>query len=64
MRVKIGEKIYDASEEPIMLVLSQEEKKQISEMENEAMVYCQYPDTEEWKENDNAKIKEWLKIDG
>lgn len=43
MRVKIGNRIYDAREEPILIVLSQEEKEQISNMHPDATRYMQYP---------------------
>jgi hypothetical protein len=44
MRVKIGDHIYDANLEPIMLILSDAEKEQIASMEASAHRYCQYPD--------------------
>jgi len=61
MKVKIGAKIYDAEKEPIMIILNQEEKKQIASMSADATKYCKYPATEEWVSKNYAKIKEWMK---
>ena len=55
MKVKIGEKIYDANEQPIMLILNATEKEQIANMEESARRYCQYPD----HLNEDA-IGEWM----
>ena len=55
MRVKIGDKIYDASNEPIMIVLSEEDKKNIANMADDAEAYCGYPD--HMKSED---ILEWM----
>ena len=43
MKVKIGNKIYDSNIEPIMIILSEEDKLNISNME-EQRKYCSYPD--------------------
>jgi len=45
MKVKIGNTIYDSEREPIMIILSQEEKKHIANMTPEATKYCSFPDT-------------------
>ncbi len=45
MQVKIGDSIYDANEEMIMLILSKEERNQIRDMDpNSKGYYCQAPD--------------------
>jgi hypothetical protein len=44
MKVKIGDKIYDASEEPIMLILTQEDRKNIENMAPYATKYCAFPE--------------------
>jgi hypothetical protein len=44
MKVKIGDKIYNASEEPIMLILTQEDRKNIENMAPDATKYCAFPD--------------------
>ena len=63
MKVKIGNKIYDAEKEPIMIIINKAEKQQITNMHPDATKYCQYPYAEEWKLNDYAKIKNWMRTD-
>lgn len=43
MKVKIGNTLYDSTEQPIMLILSQAEKENIAMMEPEATRYCSAP---------------------
>lgn len=61
MKVKVGDKTYDGNNEPVMMILSKGEKEQIANMHPDAMKYCVYPSTEEWIEDDYAKIKAWMK---
>jgi hypothetical protein len=44
MKVKIGEKIYDSEKEPIMVILSDADKKNIHNMLPTATKYCSFPD--------------------
>ena len=44
MRVKIGNKIYDAKDEPIMIILEGNDKNNIANMLPEATMYCSFPD--------------------
>lgn len=44
MKVKIGDKIHDASKEPIMFILTQKDKENISEMHSENFLYCGFPE--------------------
>lgn len=44
MWVKIKDKLYDSHEEPIMIILSEDDKSNISNMLPEAFKYCSYPD--------------------
>jgi len=44
MKVKVGNKIYDAEKEPIMIILSDVDKKNIANMNPECTKYCVYPD--------------------
>ncbi len=60
MKVKVGDKIYDGKNQPVMVILSKGEKQQIADMLLEATKYCIYPSTEEWTKNDYKKIKEWM----
>jgi len=42
VKVKIGDKIYDSNNEPIMVITTEEERKHISNMNGSS--YCSYPD--------------------
>ena len=57
MKVKIGDKIYDSNEEPILIFLSDEDKKNIENMNTTATKYCSFPDS-----YDLEKIKNFMKI--
>jgi hypothetical protein len=43
MQVKIGNVIYDSEKEPIMIILSGDDKDNISRMGDQKK-YCSYPD--------------------
>lgn len=42
MKVKIGDKIYDPEEQPIMIILTEQDKKNIQNMLPEVTKYCVY----------------------
>lgn len=44
MKVKIGNKIYDSTKEPIMLILKDADKQNIANMAPHATMYCEAPD--------------------
>ena len=44
MKVKIGETIYDSETEPVMVILSDFDKKNISHMAADATKYASFPD--------------------
>ena len=44
MKVKIDNKIYDSKKEPIMIILTSKNKKDISNMSKRYIKYCEYPD--------------------
>lgn len=46
MKVKIGSTLYDSEVEPIMLILSAEDKSNISNMLPQATKYCSFPGEE------------------
>jgi hypothetical protein len=52
MKVKIGEKIYDSKNEPIMLILSDVEKKVIKNMNSKTHKICLAPGKKTEKEID------------
>lgn len=62
MKVKIGDIIYDSEDQPILLILTDADKKNISGMVTTAHKYCSYPDTEYWMKNDYKNIKNWMNI--
>lgn len=43
MKVKIKNKIYDSTEEPIMVLLSEDDKKRIARMPQNIDAYCMHP---------------------
>lgn len=55
MIVKVGDKLYDSNEQPIMLILSKKDKELIMNMAPWATKYCSFPEgsTEE-------DIKKWM----
>jgi len=60
MKVKVGDKVYDGEKEPVMVILSQGEREQISNMAPEATKYCVYPSTKDLTQDNHAKIKAWM----
>lgn len=54
MKVKIGNAIFDSNDTPIMVIMEQKEKQEISNMPYELFKYCSYPEhlpveeMEEW----------------
>ena len=60
MKVKIGKKIYDSNNEPIMVILSKGEKEQISNMHPDTTKYCVYPNIDKWTKDDYKAIKQWM----
>jgi len=45
MKVKVGNKIYDGNEQPVMIILEGKDKENIKNMLPECTKYCMYPDT-------------------
>lgn len=56
MKVKIRGMIYDAEEEPVMVILSPEDKEKIANMDPDHTKYCAYPE-----HMDEAEIKEFMR---
>jgi len=44
MRVKVGGKVYDGADEPVMVILSDKDKWNIEHMEPEMQKYLSFPD--------------------
>ena len=56
MKVKIGDIVYDADEQPIMIILSDDEKKLISNMPEDCHNFCVYPD----EGHTEDEIEKWM----
>lgn len=61
MKVKVRNKIYDGSKEPVMVILSKGEREQIRNMPPDNTKYCVYPGIKKWTGNNYRKIKKWMK---
>ena len=59
MKIKVGNKVYDGENEPVMVILSPKEKEQIANM-GDSKKYCVYPGEKKWIENDYKEIKRWM----
>jgi hypothetical protein len=57
MKVKIRRDVYNAEIEPILVILSEEDKENIKNMEEDCFKYCVAP--EELSEED---IREFMKL--
>lgn len=44
MKVKIGDKIYDGNDEPVMVILSKKDRENIEQMPDSSTKYCSYPE--------------------
>lgn len=44
MKIKVGDEIYDANDEIIMVILSKEDKINILNMDERATKYCAFPE--------------------
>jgi len=60
MKVKVGNRIYDGENEPVMVILSKGDRENIANMLPNATKYCSYPSTELWTKDDYKVIKEWM----
>ena len=58
LKAKIGNKIYDSNDEPIMVILDKQDVEYISNMPKHNTKYCSYPETG-YSEED---IKEFMKL--
>jgi hypothetical protein len=57
MKVKVGDKIYDGDKKPVMIILTDEDKKNIANMLPECTRYCEFPEEGYSVE----EIKEWMR---
>jgi hypothetical protein len=56
MKVKVRGMIYDAEEEPVMVILGPKDKENIANMDSEHTKYCAYPD-----HMDEVEVEEFMK---
>jgi len=63
MKVKIGDNIYDSEYDPIMIILSDEDKQNIKNMPDEAHKYCAFPSLPYWTDNNYLNIKQFMEIE-
>jgi len=56
MKIKIGDTTYNSEKQPIMVILTNQDKENIKNMSSEATRYCGYPSG-----CDPEKILEWMK---
>jgi hypothetical protein len=60
MKVKIGNKIYSAEDQPIMVILTKGEQNQVANLCEGCTKYCQYPTAAGWTEE---AINAWMDRD-
>jgi len=56
MRIKVGNKVYSSEDQPIMVILTDQDKENINNMPKDAYRYCQY-NTDKY---DAKYILEWM----
>lgn len=44
MKIKVGDQMFDGKEVPIMVILSDKDKENISNMAYDVIKYCEFPD--------------------
>lgn len=58
MKIKIGNKIYNSEEEPVLIILSDDEKELISDMDKDNYKFCSFPE-----EYPTENIVEFMKLE-
>ena len=61
MQIKVRNKIYDGKNEPVMIIFSEGERKQIANMSPGTTKYCIYPSKEKWTKDNYKKINQWMR---
>ena len=63
-KVKIGDKIYNSLEQPLMVILSQKEKREIGQMPTHHIKYAVFPlSYDPTTDKGKLDILEWIKTD-
>ena len=60
MQVKVGDTVYDDKDEPVMVILSDQDKENIKNMLTECTKYASFPDNEMPED----EMRAWMKTDG
>lgn len=55
MKVKVGDTLYDGEDQPILIILNDDDKENIASMPEDAHIYCEYPNTMTQEE-----VREWM----
>jgi len=55
MKVKVGDTVYDGNEQPVMVILSDEDKENLKNMPEDKSKYCSCP-----KDSDPEEIEKWM----
>jgi hypothetical protein len=63
MKVKVGHKIHDGAKEPVMVILTEQDKENIRNMSERDTKYCEYPEEKCWTNNDYEMIKKWMNME-
>lgn len=63
MKVRVRDKIYDSENEPVMIILAEQDKINIANMLNDCFKYCVFPGNSEWVGNDYQKIHKFMEVD-
>lgn len=56
MKVKVGDTVYDGEKEPVMVVLSVQDKINIASMSSKDTKYCSFPSSG----MTSKEIREWM----
>jgi len=58
MKVKVGSKVFDGDKEPVMVMFTATDKRNIARMPFDSTKYCVYPDN-----FDQEEIERWMNKD-
>lgn len=55
MKVKVGNQVYDSKDQPIMVILSEDDKRNIANMLPDAHQYAEFPEN-----LDEDQVRAWM----
>ncbi len=59
VKIKVGDKVFDGEKEPVMVILTNQDKENIKNMLPHCTKYCMFPDTISKEE-----IQVWMRLEG